>query len=160
MSISKSSIAGQNTDIGKVWGPSKYILITQKMINQFSEATHDLDPMHIDPEWSEKHSPYKTTISFGFLTMSLMTSFAHDLLHYDREDRVGGRGFPLNYGFNKLRFISPVPVNSRVSATLTLLSKEERAPDQTLSLYHVTLNIEGQKKPALVGEWLTLWVSE
>jgi acyl dehydratase len=114
--------------------------------------------MHIDPEWSKEHSPYPSTIAFGFLTMPLLTTFAHDLLNYDREGRIGGKGFPLNYGFNKLRLLSPVPVNSNVSAKLKLLNCEERKSGQSLLTYEVIINIDGHSKPAMIGEWLALWV--
>lgn len=160
MSAYQSPFAEQLNVIGKTLGPSKAIQITQEMINQFAHATHDLDPMHIDPEWSKEHGPYSSTISFGFLTMSLMTAFTHDLLDYEREERGSGGGFPLNYGFNKLRFISPVPVDSFVSATLTLTGREERKPNQFLLTYDVTINIEGEETPALVGEWLAMWVEQ
>lgn len=160
MSSSQAPLGEEKLEIGKTLGPSRSILITQEMINQFAETTQDLDPMHIDPEWSREHGPYPTTISFGFLTMSFLTALAHDLLRYDREGRAGGGGYPLNFGFNKIRFISPVPVNSKISATLTLLSVEERKPGQSMRTYRVTMNIEGQDRPALVGEWLAVWVSE
>lgn len=160
MSSSNSFEQGQGAEIGKVLGPSKYIQIKQEMIDQFAKATHDLDPMHIDPDWCKENSPYGTTISFGFLTMSLLTAFAHDLLRYDREERDGNKGFPLNYGFNKMRLMSPIPVDAWVSATLKLAKQEQRNQQQTLHTYDVVINIENQMKPALVGEWLALWVSE
>ena len=147
-------------NIGRTLGPSKSVVITQKMIDQFSEATHDPDPMHIDPEWCEKYGPYPTTISFGFLTMSLLTSLVHDLLTYDRESRTDTGGFPLNYGFNKLRLIAPVPVNSKISATVKVLDVVERKPGQFLQTYGVELKMDGVDTPVLAGEWLALWASD
>ena len=158
MEKKKTSFSDKEQQIGTTFGPSKKVQITQAMIDAFAGATLDADPMHIDPEWSKVHSPYPSTIAFGFLTMSLLTTFAHDLLDYDREGRIGGKGFPLNYGFNKLRLLSPVPVNSNVSAKLKLLNCEERKSGQSLLTYEVIINIDGHSKPAMIGEWLALWV--
>lgn len=130
------------------------------MIDQFAKTTLDPDPMHIDPQWCEKYGPFPTTIAFGFLTMSLITTLVHDLLKYDRESRIGTGGFPLNYGFNKLRLIAPVPVNSNLSITMKLLAAEERKPGQILQTSEITIHIEGQETPAVVGEWLAVWVNE
>ena len=150
----------QKEKVGNTLGPSKSIKITQQMINQFSHTTFDPDPMHIDPAWCEKNSPYSSTIAFGFLTMSLLTAMAHDLMKYDREDRIGTGGFPLNYGFNKVRLVAPVPVNSNLYSTMTLLDVTERKPGQILQEIAVTIHIEGQKTPALVGNWVGLWITE
>lgn len=160
MARTSNILEEQKKKIGNTLGPSAPIKITQQMIDQFAEITQDLDPMHIDPVWCQKHSPYKSTISFGFLTMSLLTTMVHDLVKYDRESRIGAGGFPLNYGFNKVRLVAPVPVNSMVSATVTLKDIEERKPGQILQAIESTIHIEGQGAPALVGEWLGLWVTE
>ena len=153
-------LALQKEKVGNTLGPSTSIQITQQMIDQFSETTFDPDPMHIDPAWCKKNSPYPSTISFGFLTMSLLTAMAHDLIKYDRENRIGTGGFPMNYGFNKLRLVAPVLVNSKVYATMTLLDVTERKPGQILQEIGVTTHIEGQEAPALVGNWMGLWITE
>lgn len=145
-------------NIGKSFGPSKEFLVTQEIIDQFASATQDLDPLHIDPKWAAESGPFPTTISFGFLTMSFITAMAHDVLQYEREERDGSSGFPLNYGFNKMRLISPVPVNSKISGTFTIKDVVERKPGQILQTYDFVVHINGEEKPALVGEWLALWV--
>jgi len=146
------------SQIGKVFGPSKEFLVTQEVIDQFASATQDLDPLHINPKWAAESGPFPTTISFGFLTMSYLTAMAHDVLGYEREERDGSNGYPLNYGFNKLRFVAPVPVNSEITGTFTIKDMVERKPGQYLTVYEVVINIKGQETPALVGEWLALWV--
>ena len=160
MSNSTYSLLEQRKKIGNIIGPSKSVQITQKMIDQFAEATLDMDPMHIDPKWCKEQGPYPTTISFGFLTMSLMTSLAHNLLKYDRDGRIATGGFPLNYGFNKMRLISPVPVDSKISMTLKLIDVTQRKSGQLMLTMEVIISIDGQETPALVGEWLSIWVSE
>jgi len=158
--ISAYTLEEQRKRIGTKLGTSKKIKITQQMINQFAETTQDPDPMHIDPVWCKEEGPYPTTISFGFLTMSMLTALMHDIMKYDRESRIGTGGFPLNYGFNKLRLVAPVPVDSEVFVSAHLADVEERKPGQLLQTYQVVMNIVGQEQPALVGEWLGLWVSD
>ena len=150
----------QRKKIGNTLGPSEYITITQDMIDQFSVITQDPDPMHIDPAWCVENSPFKTPIAFGFLTISMITALVHNLSKYDREGRIGTGGYPLNYGFNRLRLIAPVPVDSRICATVILKEVEMRKPGQLMQTMDVTVDIEGADTPALVGEWVTLWVSE
>tara|TARA_R110002096_G_scaffold435770_1_gene662535 strand:+ start:8161 stop:8622 length:462 start_codon:yes stop_codon:yes gene_type:complete len=146
-------------NIGKSFGPSKEFLVTQEIIDQFASATQDLDPLHIDPKWAAENGPFPSTISFGFLTMSFITAMAHDVLQYEREERDGSSGFPLNYGFNKMRLIAPVPVNSKIFGIFTIKDVVERKPGQILQTYEVVVHIKGVEKPALVGEWLALWVN-
>ncbi len=137
---------------------SKWILVDQAMIDKFAEATLDPDPMHVDPQWCAENSPFGCTISFGFLTLSLLTPLVQDIIQYEREDRRADHGVPLNYGFNKVRMISPVPVNSRIRVVMQPRSSVLKAPGQTLRATDIEVQIEGQKKPALVAEWLTMWV--
>ena len=151
---------GLKAKIGQTYGPSRSVIITQEMIDNFSKATLDPDPMHIDPIWSREKGPFDTTVSFGFLTMSLLTTLLHDLLPYEREGRIDATSYPLNYGFNKMRLITPVPVNSKVFATMTVKNVNERKPGQILQILDVTLNIDGYDTPALVGEWLAVLVVE
>ncbi len=136
---------------------SKWILVDQAMINRFAEASLDPDPMHIDPEWCAQNSPFGGTIAFGFLTMSLLSHMMQDIVQYEREDRKGGHGIPINYGFNKVRMIAPVPVNSRIRLFIRSTSTEVKGPGQTVQTTELEVQVEGQEKPALVAEWLTLW---
>ena len=136
---------------------SRWILVDQAMIDRFAEATLDPDPMHVDPEWCAQNSPFGQTIAFGFLTMSLLTNMMQDIIQYEREDRQEGDGIPINYGFNKVRMIAPVPVNSRIRLLIRSTSTVERAPGQSLQTMELEVQIEGKEKPALVAEWLAMW---
>jgi len=137
---------------------SEWVVVDQMMIDRFAEATLDPDPMHIDPQWCAQNSPFGSTIAFGFLTMSLLTHLLQNIYKYEREDRQLGDGIPLNYGFNKIRLITPVPVDSRVRLLIKSVKSEVKSPGQTLQTTGVEIQIEGKDKPALVAEWLTMLV--
>ena len=136
---------------------SKWVLVDQAMIDRFAEATLDPDPMHINPEWCAQNSPFGETIAFGFLTMSLLTHMVQDIIQYEREDRQAGHDIPINYGFNRIRMIAPVPVNSRIRLFIRSTSTVVKAPGQTVQTTELEVQIEGKEKPALVAEWLTMW---
>jgi acyl dehydratase len=146
--------------VGEIIGSSPWLTVTQEMITSFGYSTLDPDPMHIDPDWSTEHSPYGSTIAFGFQTMSLLTYLLHQTLREQVQDHGATTGHPLNYGFDRLRLISPVRVNSQIRATFKLLSIENRSAEQILSRYEVTVSIKGEEKPALVAEWLVIWVDD
>jgi acyl dehydratase len=135
---------------------SGWIPVTQAMIDGFAEATLDPDPMHIDPDWAAK-GPYGTTISFGFLTMSLLTKLMHLALDNEPVSDLKS-GHYLNYGFNRLRLVSPVPVDSEVRGVFRI---KERNPDdkgREIAVFDCQIEIKGQSRPALVAEWLSVWV--
>ena len=130
-------------------------MIDQDMISQFGVLTRDPDPMHMDPEWAEANGPYGGTIAYGFLTISLLSH----LVHLVRKDSGGPKnGHYLNYGFDRLRLVSPVRVGSRIRGRF---QQPESKPDEkgrVLNRYNCSIEIEGQDRPALVAEWLSLWV--
>jgi acyl dehydratase len=115
--------------------------------------------MHVDPGWCLANSPFKTTIAFGFLTTSLLTYFSHQALGWVSTTGADDGGYALNYGFDRLRLIEPVRVGSRIRAHFTLLAFDEVRPGEVRSKYGVTVEIEGNERPALVAEWLGLWVT-
>ena len=145
--------------IGQPIGTSPWLTIDQAMIDRFAAATLDPDPMHVDPEWCRAQSPFSTTIAFGFLTTSLLTYFSHQALGWINTTGADDGGYALNYGFDRLRLIAPVPVNSRIRAHFTLLVWDEVRPGEIRCKYGVTVEIEGSERPALAAEWLGLWVS-
>jgi len=151
--------AEQRSRIGQKVGTSRWVLVDQPMIDRFGAVTLDPDPMHIDPEWCRQFSPFRTTVAFGFLTTSLLTHLYHDVLQYDRQGHADTGGYPLNYGFDRLRLLSPVHVNSRVRGHFTLIDVRERGPGEVVHKTRVEIEIEGQQKPALVADWLGLWVT-
>ena len=129
-------------------GTSSWYTIDQDRINQFADATDDHQWIHVDPEAAAK-GPFGTTVAHGYLTMSLLPLLLSEIMSVS--DAVMG----VNYGTEKIRFTSPVPVNSRVRVHAKVLSAERRG---TNVIYHVgaEVEIEGHEKPALVGEFVFL----
>ena len=137
--------------VGKEVGVSRWITLDQQRITDFGRITEDEDPMHVDPQWAASHSPYESTISFGFLTLSMLTTMINELIARPADEVAS-----LNYGFDKIRMLSPVRAGKRVRGHLVLAELELRKPDQFRSRYQVTVEVEGEDKPALYAEWLTL----
>ena len=129
---------------GEVLGPSDWVTITQEQINGFADATGDHPWIHTDPERA-KDGPFGTTIAHGYLTLSLLPAFTESLYE------VKGLTMGLNYGANKLRFLTPVPVNSRVRATATVQDVAEIAIGSAITLAF-TVELENAEKPALIAE--------
>ena len=147
------------TRVGTELGVSDWYLITQARIDGFGSVTDDIEPLHNDPEWCRQHSPYGRPIAHGFLTLSLLTRFLHDITANAMAGDTRHAGFPLNYGFDRVRFVSPVPVDSRIRGRVVLTEAESRETGE-LFRFAVMVEIEGSSKPALVAEWLSLWVAE
>lgn len=145
--------------IGQILGVSPWLDITQDMIDKFAYATLDPDPMHIDPEWCSKNSPYHGTIAFGFLTVALLTYLLHSAMKQQSTQAAKSGGYPLNYGFDRLRLVTPIPVNSRIRGEFKLLEIEDRGNGQHLTKIGATIEVEGKAKPALIAEWLTMWIT-
>ncbi|MES2057165.1 MAG: MaoC family dehydratase [Pseudomonadota bacterium] len=143
---------------GSLIGVSDWMTITQAMVDRFAEATFDDDPMHIDPEWARAETPYGGTIAFGFLTMSLLTHMLHTVQPRDRRSHVATAGYYLNYGFNRLRLISPVPTGSAVRGRFELVDRRTDERGRSQMTIGATVEIENGEKPALVAEWLSVWV--
>jgi acyl dehydratase len=114
--------------------------------------------MHVDPAWAATEGPFGHTVAFGFLTMSLLTSLLHDASRTTWSVHPGDEGYYLNYGFDRMRLVAPVPVNARVRGRFTTLDRiiDEKGRHQVT--IGVEIEIEGQDRPALAGEWLTIWV--
>jgi len=136
--------------IGEEIAVGDWFEVTQARIDQFAAATGDAQWIHVDPARAAAESPFKTTIAHGFLTLSLLSNMAYQVC-----PTIEGVRFPLNYGFNRLRFVAPVPVGSRVRAHFVLHQIERIDDVQRQIIYTVTVEIEGAAKPALVAEWLT-----
>ncbi|MGE0440050.1 MAG: MaoC family dehydratase [Gemmatimonadales bacterium] len=157
--MSQPALTGLADRVGQELGVSPWIEIDQARIDAFAQATLDPDPMHVDPAWCRDNSPFGTTIAFGFLTISLLTHLSHLALGWLNSTTADTGGYALNYGFDRVRLIEPVPVGSRVRARFTLLEHAETRPGEARSKYGVTVEIEGRSRPALVAEWLGLWVT-
>jgi acyl dehydratase len=134
--------------VGQEIGVSDWFEVSQSRINAFADATEDHQWIHIDTERA-KDSPFGTTIAHGFLTLSLLPHLAAQAYKVQGNIKMG-----INYGLNRLRFVSPVPSGSRVRARFTLQALEDVPGGAQLTLA-VTVDIDGGAKPALVAEWLT-----
>jgi len=139
--------------VGKEVGLTDWIEIDQDRINQFADATGDHQYIHIDPERAAQ-TPFGTTIAHGFLTLSLMSMLSSQNGGIKLENSVMG----INYGLDKVRFINPVKVNQKIRARFELASAEEKKPNHYLMKHNVTIEIEGEEKPALIAEWLGMTV--
>ena len=152
MSI-QDAIADLQTKVGTETQVGSWLTITQDQINQFANATLDHQWIHVDPERARAESPFGTAVAHGFLTLSLIP-------HLTGAVNVGKPRFPglkmsVNYGLNKVRFPSPVPVGSKVRARTTLLDfKETKGGLQIIN--QVTIEVEGQEKPGCVAETVSL----
>ena len=139
--------------IGEEVGVSPWLEITQENVNTFAEVTRDPQFIHVDPERAAK-TPFGGTIAHGFLSLSMLSYFAIE----GAGTSVKGAVMGLNYGFDKVRFLAPVRVGRRIRGRSRLLSAEETKPNQYRFKQEVTVEIEGEDKPALVAEWITMAV--
>ena len=142
---------------GQDIGVSAWVLIDQPMISAFGAATLDPDRMHIDPDWAAVNSPFGTTLAFGFQTMSLLTHLLHDAAGTSPASDPAGQGHYLNYGFDRLRLVAPVLAGSRVRGKFRTLERRIDEDGRHIFKIGAEVEIEGHDRPALVGEWLTLW---
>jgi acyl dehydratase len=137
---------------GEVIGVSDWFEVSQDRINKFADATGDHQFIHIDPERA-KLTPFGGTIAHGFLTLSLIPVLGA----MTEGGRVDGVKMGVNYGGNKTRFLSPVRAGKRVRAHTKLLELVEKRPGQWQQTNEITVEIEGEDKPALICEWITLF---
>lgn len=138
--------------IGTEIGVSDWINIGQERINTFADVTEDHQFIHIDAEAAKK-TPFGGTIAHGFLTLSLLSQFSEQAGLTLEGIKMG-----VNYGFEKLRFLAPVPAGSNVRGRIVLKEAIEKNPGQFLLTYGVTVDIEGAEKPALIADWLVMQV--
>jgi acyl dehydratase len=136
------------TLVGEEIGVSDWFEVTQSRINAFADATEDHQWIHLDTERAKTDSPFGSTIAHGFLSLSLLPYLAAQAYSVQGDFKMG-----INYGLNRLRFVSPVPSGSRVRARFTLQSVEDVPGGSQLTVV-ATVEIEGGQKPALVAEWL------
>jgi acyl dehydratase len=136
--------------IGKKIGTSDWLTVDQERVNKFAEATGDFQWIHVNPERAAREFMAGGTIAHGYLTLSLLPGLMQDIL------KVEGVGHGINYGSNKVRFTNMVKVGSRVRAHQSLKSVEKRKDGGKQMTYEVTVEIEGQERPALIAETLGL----
>ncbi len=148
MSIFKN-LAEIKSSEGKFLGTTAGRIITQKMIDDFANATLDFQWIHVDAERA-KQTPVGSTIAHGFLTLSLAAKFLEELLN------IASVKMGINYGLNKVRFINVVPVNARLQMSATIKSVEDFAHNGVKMTIDAIINIEGQTKPACILEWIVV----
>lgn len=134
--------------IGQEVGVSRWITVDQARIDAFARITEDEQFIHVDPERA-RATPFGGTIAHGFLTLSLASAMS-----YDAVAPLEGVVMGVNYGFDKLRFLAPVPAGSRVRGRFKLLSADDKGGGRWLLKHELTVEIEGAEKPALIAEWL------
>ncbi len=137
---------------GKEEGVGDWMQVTQERINRFADVTEDHQFIHVDPE-AAKATPFGTTIAHGFLTLSLLTYLDMSTPKGDPA-RYEGIVMGVNYGFDKVRFVSPVKVGSRIRAG-AVLAKVELKGNAIQATRTMTVEIEGEQRPAMVADWIT-----
>jgi acyl dehydratase len=138
--------------VGQEIGLSEWLAIDQARINAFAACTEDRQWIHVDPE-KAKAGPYGKTIAHGYMALSLLSFF-----NYQNRFFPSGIKMSLNYGLNKVRFISPVPVGSRLRNRAVLKEVVEKGEGRILMAIENTIEIEGQDKPAVVAETLSMLI--
>ena len=134
--------------VGREIAMTEWFAVTQDHIQRFAEVIEDRQWIHVDPARAQHESPYRSTIAHGFLTLSLLSRFMKEAIEIRSGLRMG-----VNYGFNRVRFPSPVRAGSKIRAQFTLRSLKE-LPDAMEAIFDVTVEAQGNDKACCVAEWL------
>jgi acyl dehydratase len=145
-----ASIEDIKRQVGREIGVSDWILVDQPRIDTFADVTEDRQFIHVDPD-AAAQTPFGGTVAHGFLTLSLLSRMAADAFLVPEGVKMG-----VNYGFEKVRFMAPVRSGKRVRGRFTLEQLEEKRPGQWQFTHRVTVEIEGEEKPALIADWIGL----
>ena len=144
-------VQSERARIGAEVGLSDWVTVDQSMIDAFAKVTHDDQFIHVDPVRAAAETPFGTTVAHGFLTLSLASKFQIEAVGL-----LPGQAMGMNYGFDRIRFVSPVKSGARIRGRFRLLDIVERDAKTLLVKTGLSVEIEGEDKPALVAEWLTL----
>ena len=155
MTIPNYTIATVQDFVGRELGVTDWITVGQDLIDQFAACTGDRQWIHVDVERAQRESPFGGPIAHGYLTLSLVAAMIMKLGVIPPDVATG-----LNYGLDKVRFITPVKAGSRVRARAKLRAAEPQGNDRVLLRLDCMLDIEGESKPALVAELLCLLIGE
>ncbi len=136
--------------IGQEVGVSRWFEVDQARIDAFADCTEDRQFIHVDPQ-AARATPFGGTIAHGFLTLSLASAMSYDAVR-----PLDGVVMGVNYGFDKLRFLTPVRAGRRVRGRFKLLSAEDKGGGRWLLKHELIVEIDGEDKPALVAEWLAM----
>jgi acyl dehydratase len=151
--IEIQSLARLREQIGQEIAVSDWFEVTQERITQFAEATEDRQWIHVDPVRAAAQSPFRAPIAHGFLTLSLVSVLAW------RTMTIGGIRMAINYGVNRVRFVSPVPAGSRIRARFAPLVVDEVGGAAQVT-WGVTIQREGGERPCCIAEWVVLYYPE
>lgn len=147
----------QDLKPGTIMGISPWFQLKQEMFNEFEELTLSNDPLHTDPQWVAENTHMKSTISPGFFTLALLPYLYKQVATAQLREVVTGQlagYYSMNYGFDKIRWVEPIPVTSRIRAEFVLLEVRPRADEGAITKTKVTVEIEGVSRPGMVAEWL------
>ena len=145
-----TSLEEIRSKVGQTIGSSDWIEVGQDRISEFADATDDHQFIHIDQKLAAQ-TPFGGTIAHGFLSLSLLSRMAADVMLIPDTTKMA-----VNYGLDRVRFLAPVKAGKRVRGHFTLEGAEDKAPGQLLLKHSVTVEIEGEDKPALTAQWLGL----
>ena len=143
------SLESLRQQVGQEIGVSEWFVVSQERIQQFADATLDHQWIHVDRERARRESPFKDTIAHGFLTLSLVPHFVTQVLAMRDSVRMA-----INYGLNRVRFVSPVIADSKIRARFVLQSLKDVPPNGVEAVFVVTLEAENSAKPCCVAEWV------
>jgi acyl dehydratase len=135
--------------IGQEISVTEWFQITQERIQQFADATLDHQWIHLDVERARRESPFKAPIAHGFLTLSLLSHFMHQAVEFKQSLRLA-----VNYGLNRVRFVSPVRAGSNIRARVALQSLKDVPPSGMEAVFNIAIEVEGADKPCCVAEWV------
>lgn len=133
--------------VGQHVATSDWVPVNQDRITAFADATEDHQWIHVDADRAQRETPFGTTIAHGFLTLSLVSALLRNAVS------MGGLRMAINYGLNRVRFVSPLPAGSRVRAQIVLANLQEN-DDNVQATWQVTVEREGAEKPCVVAEWI------
>lgn len=151
--MAKMKLEEYMASVGTLERTSDWVEINQDLINLFADATLDHQFIHVDEARAKAETPFGGTIAHGFLSLSLLSHFVDECLPGIENTAMG-----INYGFEKIRFLMPVPAGSKLRGHFKLVDCTERKPGEILNKYEVTVEIENVEKPALIAEWLGLTI--
>ncbi len=153
MTHGDNAFAVLSAHLGTAEGVGEWFQVDQARINAFAEVTEDRQFIHVDPEACAAMSPWGVPIAHGFLTLSLLTHLLGSVPQDPKS--LEGILMGVNYGFEKVRFVNPVKVDAKIRATSTVAAVEQKDPNTLHVTRTVTVEIEGETKPALVADWVT-----
>ncbi len=154
MAAEQFTLENASTLIGRELGVSDWLTVDQERISQFADCTGDHQWIHLDVERAKRESPFGTTIAHGYLTMSLLP-----LLQQSAGVTPTGFKAAINYGLDRARFIAPVPAGARIRDHIVLSAVEDKGGGRTLVTTRHTVEIEGQDKPAMIADTLTMFMA-